>query len=92
MTTEQVLRDALALFGPNGQQWIKGAYQNNGFCVVGAVRYCYGPEGPACHLLAIAAGTEYDSDLERWNDAPERTFADVCAIFKSAIKAAKGTS
>lgn len=55
------------------------------FCLVGAMRHCYPNyyqfDTPAWSRLRAAFGNGI-SDVLTWNDAPERTFADVQALIQ----------
>lgn len=91
--TQKVLRMALELLGPNGENWAKGrGYDCDTL-----------PEGSYCALTAMNADGRYSPAfcsardlLERilgeqvyvWNDRPERTFLEVRAMFERAIELA----
>lgn len=69
------------------------------FCLVGAVRYAAGDDRiarPACDMIARALGESgagaFFTRLSVWNDAPERTHAEVLAAIDAAIAAAGGAS
>jgi hypothetical protein len=88
-TTADVLRRARALID-SPEKWIKGAYglrADDPHCVYGALdvvahmRPCRGFE-----LFREAVGTRH---IEAWNDAPERTHAEVMAAFDRAIELAE---
>lgn len=55
------------------------------FCLVGAMRHCYPNyyqfDTPAWSRLMAAFGNGL-SNVLTWNDAPERTFADVQALIQ----------
>lgn len=57
------------------------------FCARAAIRRCYGFDGEAAALAAVAAAIPGDgaphSKLIDWNDRPERTHAEVVALLKA---------
>lgn len=51
------------------------------FCLYGAVERCYGPFGVLrSHEIYGRIIDDLRTDPVRWNDAPDRTFADVRAL------------
>ncbi len=78
----------------DSSRWTKGAYERNAagepirfqkegavcWCLVGAMQQCYLTEGSyGARMRAVAAHVGC-YDLTAWNDAPERTFAEVRAL------------
>ena len=62
------------------------------FCALGAIRHATNVfvEGDNCIRLVLrAGGNEALGDLFTWNDAPERTQADVLALYDRAIALAR---
>ena len=84
------LRRALALFGPDGKNWIPYGYRwpQGWFCMVGALEEVMGLtyqetiKTPAYRALCEAAGV---CVIARYNDTPGRTFAEVRSVFERAI-------
>ena len=81
------------------EKWCQGGFhKGDSFCAAGAlrepwmtkpVREEYYGESRAAELLAKAVGI-YDFNLiSRWNDAPERTHAEVLAAYDRAIAEAR---
>lgn len=92
MTTNQILVAARALI-EKPEAWGKGHKSNSpkvGRCVLGALGGVNNPHGThfndARKALEEAVGTLW---LFEWNDAPERTHAEVLAAFDRAIEATK---
>lgn len=93
-----ILKQALAAFGPNGENWTQGkeAYRRPKCCVTlsftadnqNALEESEIDEG--CAALAEVLGISPD-DLEPWNDAPKRTWLEVKSLFEKAIESAPGT-
>lgn len=100
-----LLADALALFGPNGENWIKrkekrtirpwwglGLVKMFNFCAIGAIHEVNtNNESFAAAYLAIAVpgGPIWGGSITGYNDRPERTFPEIKAWFNSAIAAAQ---
>lgn len=97
MTTVEVLEKARR-FVANG--WCQGDYiKGDRLCLFGALNLAVGvqvdcDEKPSdfdndlYRRLGAAAGVPYD-ELVWWNDAPERTQAEVVAAFDKAIQLAR---
>jgi hypothetical protein len=95
----EVLRKALELLGPRGENWRQGLWNI----------YAHGSDKKHCAWYAIAQvihgdfpvpygeseewarllGLPDSGRLFAWNDAPERTFAEVKALFEKAISKAE---
>jgi hypothetical protein len=95
ITVKQVLQDALALVR---QGWIKGRakktrYGRVCYCASGAINAATPLNGglnyEAHYAVKCAAGINYIQALYDWNDAPERTKADVISAFETAIATAR---
>lgn len=96
-TTAQILRDALALLGPNGEHWRQGPWllSNKCFCCSTAIGTAGGGTmGPNPNCIKaegvfreVIKAPRSEIGIWRWNDAPERTFTDVKAAFERAIEA-----
>lgn len=87
-TTHEILIAARALID-TPKKWVKSAYhrEKNGlhsYCAAGALISVEAPGRTAYDCLAEAIGYRCVSD---WNDAPERTHAEVLAAFDKAIAA-----
>ena len=71
---------------PNGN----GTYAENRkatcFCMVGALYHV----GASARCLRMLERATHTSPAAKWNDAPERTQADVLAAFDKAIALAEG--
>lgn len=94
--TAQKLKAALELLGPNGEHWTQKAFARD---VTGEQANSESKHA-TCWCLAGALSrvnlgydrirrflpTGYDN-LVTFNDMPERTFADVKAVFEKAIEA-----
>lgn len=52
------------------------------FCLIGAMERCYGllADDEYMHILERIMVDAGSGDIAHWNDAPERTFADVRAL------------
>lgn len=96
----KVLRKALTALGPNGKNWVRGDPSealHGTFCASTALSSLgvdYDTIIGARKVLCSAAGVS-DSPLEplwNWNDAPERTWPDVEAVFKQAIANAESAN
>ena len=81
---QRKLRAALARLD-GGRAWTKdGPDSEKGtYCTITATRN-YSDIG-VTSALKRALGTRYIDDVFNWNDAPERTFADVEALYHRAI-------
>lgn len=99
MKASEILERALGLFG-DGRNWRKAPYVGyDAPCARFAVMVAAdGRDHPcrmsadyhtALHVLRRVLGVETVLSVEAWNDAPERTFADVKAAFCRAIEAAQ---
>ena len=91
----KVLRDALVVFGPNGEKWSGlPAQQADGMCAWGGIFTAIGygtlgaPDGQA-QIWAGHLGFASSHELFRWNDAEGRTFAEVKELFEKAIAKAE---
>ena len=86
MTTRETLIAARGLID-TPEKWCQDAYERDGRrCALAAVNQGWrGPE--AYHALLIACGDDAKS-IGEWNDAPERTHAEVMEAFDRAIEAA----
>lgn len=83
--TAQKLKAALELLGPNGENWGQYEYERNGVrCGVGACRAA-GIVLPHAHLLLNEHVPNHNFPI--WQDAYQRTFAEVKAVFEKAIEA-----
>ncbi len=111
--TSKKLREALELFGPNGENWCKGEYfqdrkgrfcdktEASSFCSLGVVAFVTEKNEfnileeekflrKTLHRLIGEEESELDGTLvHRWNDAKERTFDDVRALFLKAAATAE---
>ena len=84
--TQRILRNALKRFGPNGQRWTgRGGH----ICATTAIEESHSGTGPfprdALEVLAAARGVSYYTQIWAWNDAPERKFSDIQALYAKAI-------
>ena len=64
-------------------KWTKGVFHTthadgDAFCLAGAISQCY--VAPRWELVRNAVMAEINGCITLWNDAPERTFADVKAL------------
>ena len=88
MKASEVLMKAKALIG-TPDRWLKGALNNGrgGFCALGAMIGATGTWSPgdAGPYFRLAATGSEDGSIARWNNAPERTHAEVMAAFDRAI-------
>ena len=86
MTTSQILVAARARLTP--ETWGKG---HNGDCLMRALGQIV--DRPtmthAYSLLLTCTFGHFHGSLYKWNDAPERTLADVHALFDAAIAIAQ---
>ncbi len=100
-----ILRQARALIEPEGAwtqgEFARG---DGGYCVLwdgdsarqwcalGAIKRAAGQHGPmrdAWEAINAVCVTEFDDELIDWNDRPERTQADVLALYDRAIALAE---
>lgn len=87
--TQRVLKRALELLGPNGENWVRRCGDcDTTFCTLNALGvagadHIHYPDHPAARALASAHGDF--SRIAPWNDDPDRTFADVKALYEKAI-------
>ena len=91
MSLVETLRAARALVD-TPEKWGQGAHflQGGARCMSGALISVGAPlDGAVYRALCRATAVTLDHGLSRWNDAPERTHADVLAAFDKAIEAAK---
>ena len=85
---DEVLRvlveaDRVRLSGPE-KWWQKGnPKQHSGYCAITAVNVS--DEHPVWDVLLPLIGKRRILEIADWNDAPERTFSDVKALFARAI-------
>ena len=95
------LKTALALFGPNGEKWIKRSEKRKqydgsyAYCAIGAVKQADGPgEQAALSVLGVVMSTarkptknssKSQSRIFTKNDSGLTTFADVRRYFQKAI-------
>jgi hypothetical protein len=97
--TSRLLRDALESFGPNGEMWNQHRpYGGPLSCIlevicmicehsyetpsVGYARFELIRDTILKETLGVSAGYE----ISTWNNAPERTFADVKKLFEEMIR------
>lgn len=89
-----VLRAAKALIDME-EKWIKGIMRDgDARCAVGAILLAAPTMGgyvATAKMFALAAGAE-PGRIAFWNDAPERTHAEVMAAFDRAIQLAEKQS
>lgn len=52
------------------------------WCLAGAIKRCYGDEDEVLRVLRIVHN-RLNTQIDIWNDAPERTFADVRALIEA---------
>lgn len=98
LTVAQILNRATVLIERDGT-WIKGEYRKRRdvgdgeatcYCALGAVLQAGGGvhrdenDDPACRALADSLGLSAAHLVARWNDAPERTQAEVVAALRAA--------
>lgn len=94
MRPVEVLRAARELLS-EPERWTKGLFCRvvDGWhccCVMGAfVAVCPTDIAFHCSLFRRAAGVPDEMPLSEWNDAPERTHAEVLAAFDKAIELAE---
>lgn len=100
-----LLADALALLGPNGENWIKrvekrtvrpwwslGLYKLHSFCAIGAIHEVNTDNAKfAAMYLSLAIPNAYSlgGSITSYNDNPLRTFPEIKVWFNSAIVAAE---
>ncbi len=98
-TVADILTAAADLIEPEGA-WLQGAYTEDlrCFCTLGALAHvsCKGATvvgslAPAKTLAAYLNAEDSSADrvITRWNDAPERTQAEVVATLRAAAKKAR---
>lgn len=90
--TLKILSGAKELLVNRG--WIQGNFASEcGYCAIGAInRSVAGDTGPAFRALANAAGIGCSwAEIGAWNDADERTKADVLDAFDRAIASLEPT-
>jgi hypothetical protein len=89
----EVLRNGLKAFGPNGEKWAQGFASYSGNKEKCCVATCFNRVHYSHHsseaLELLGKLCDLPGDVGRWNDAPERTFADVKALFEKAIQLAE---
>lgn len=101
----QLLAAALALFGPNGENWIQrkekltvrpwwglGLVAHHAFCAIGAIHEVNtNNESLATAYLATAMpdAPTWGGRITSYNDNSNRTFPEIKAWFYSAIAAAQ---
>lgn len=100
MSTVEVLKRARETIS-KPERWTQGAYARDArgypigvghsdavcFCATGAIaRGAPDPEARALAQMGVRIGRRPVEGLAAWNDAPERTHAEVLAAFDSAIK------
>jgi hypothetical protein len=81
------LRTALSVLVKGG--WCKGVYADTdgAHCAVGAVMVADPRrEHLRDSIWALRHATGFSIEVTEWNDDPDRTFFDVLAAFKTAIK------
>lgn len=93
MKDSEVLRRALELMGPEGENWqqlgLGVKYHFEKHCMMIAINRAQPEEGgvlfgsalPFAHKLGFSSYTEATT----WNDAPGRTFAEVRELFEKQI-------
>jgi hypothetical protein len=91
-TVKEVLQATLAVFGPNGENWVRGHGGDNPQCCSVTAFYrakidnfAEGSGSDAYRLLCRLAKTK-EGSLSKWNDRPKRKFADVKKLWERAIK------
>lgn len=92
ITEADVLRRAKALLSTEDYWWRgeKAGNRMGSVCIANAVwRFCESTKAPAYRLLLRALGLETPTQIFAWNDAPERTFADIHAALDRAIALAE---
>ena len=91
-TASQVLRAARALIG-TPDKWWKGGANGAGVskCSAQAIYHQPGYDFDSLNFLSVAIGGKPGcyAHIFDWNDAPERTHADVMAAFDRAIALAE---
>ena len=91
-----VLKKARALID-SPEKWCKRALERNGaYCALGAMNFAatgdvFGDNGGASRVLMNAVGEATEGWVASWNNAPERTHAEVMEAFDKAIILAGGT-
>jgi hypothetical protein len=93
--TQQLLRDALNLLGPVGENWIQGSWAEKVdgrrcYCAVGAVDAAAGwtrDSTGAYRALNLAMSPERAS-IPLYNDHPGTTFDDIKRLFERAVERA----
>lgn len=105
--TQLVLSRALALLGPNGENWFKGSACNDeetAFCAMGAVYLAMGRRaqgvmttpmghgGLPCELMHQASVEGYGEYMGIVNDKRGTPFAAIRSVFLRAIELAGTTS
>lgn len=89
--TAKLIDDALSLLGPNGEHWIKQTAELNGkFCVLGALwkkhpcTACFWDAIRAVNVALDLPALVAPAAVVAWNDASERSFADVREVLTRA--------
>jgi hypothetical protein len=87
MITKEILQGALALFGPNGENWVGRFPRSGEECTVTAIARASGrAEGAAdSSWRAFSEINNIDTSLGIWND--NSTWPEVKAAFEKAIDA-----
>jgi hypothetical protein len=89
----EALREALASFGPNGEKWVNRFPMGDGeYCAITAIPV--EEDMPLFDKCLYALGEAIDPAnpniyIGGWNDRPERTFAEVKAVYEKAIAKAE---
>lgn len=99
MNPIQLLQRALALFGPDGQNWVNHCPRGDGKeCVMTAINRTYDPDEinlekhdaarlALTHSIPKGYSTKHDVlTLTKFNDNPNTTFQDIKVLFETAIK------
>lgn len=93
MTTEEILQAGLDMLGKNGEHWVgrMPKFSRGECCALTAI--CNQQISLAARIEAYEllekAGKIPRAEIPRWNDAPDRTWADVELAFKGAIELAR---
>ena len=102
MTVAEVLREARSLVDTPEKWWQRNGHNDSGelpdcdFTCVGLAVLDAGSHAShatlasaLCRAIGITPGSYPPRDIYDWNDAPERTHADVLAAFDKAIALAE---
>jgi hypothetical protein len=94
MNASEVLRKALELLGPNGENWCQHGYHfGDSHCMQGAVHLVTSDQRTRnkcwSAMVKVLPPFESGNPIARWNDDSAREWPDVEAAFRKAITLAE---